>query len=57
VPEVQVSIISKFKYHGTPCNVKKIQTGDLLRLPHENRAFHNLMYLANMTNSPKFHVY
>jgi hypothetical protein len=28
---LQVSIILEFKYYGTPCNVKKIQTGDLLR--------------------------
>jgi len=25
--EVQMSIILKFKYYGTPCNVKKIQIG------------------------------
>ena len=27
-----MSTILKFKYYGTPCNVKKIQTGDLLKL-------------------------
>ena len=26
-----MSIILEFKYYGTPCNVKKIQTGDILR--------------------------
>ncbi len=28
--KVQMSIILKFKYYGTPCNVKTIQTGDNL---------------------------
>ncbi len=28
-----MNIILKFKYYGTPCNVKKIETGDILRVP------------------------
>ena len=34
--ELQVSTILKFKYYGTPCNVKKIQTGDILRVSKVN---------------------
>ena len=49
-----MSTILKFRYHGTPCNVKKIQTGDLLRLFAKNHAFQNLMYLAiiSVLNQP-----
>jgi len=52
-----MSIILKFKYYGTPCNVKKMQTGDLLRVPNRNRAFQNLMYLASISvlNQPVVH--
>jgi len=30
--ELRMSTILKFKYYGIPCNVKKIQTGDILRV-------------------------
>ena len=29
--ELHMSTILKFKYYGTSCNVKKFQTGDILR--------------------------
>ena len=29
--ELRMSTILKLKYYGIPCNVKKIQTGDILR--------------------------
>ena len=29
--ELRMSTVLKFEYYGTPCNVKKIQTGDILR--------------------------
>ena len=47
--EVQMSIILKFKYYRIPCNVKKIQTGDLLRIYNKNRTRQNLCYLASIT--------
>ncbi len=28
-----MNVILKFKYYGTPCNVKKIQTGHIERFP------------------------
>ena len=31
--ELHVSTILKFRYYGIPCNVKKIQAGDILRIP------------------------
>ena len=31
--ELHVRVILKFKYYGIPSNVKKIQTGDILRIP------------------------
>jgi hypothetical protein len=43
-----MSTILKFMYYGTPYNVKKIRTGDLLKLFAKNHAFQNLMYLANI---------
>ena len=30
--ELRMSTILKFRYYGIPCNVKKIQTGDILRV-------------------------
>ncbi len=30
--ELHVSTILKFEYRRSPCNVKKIQTGDILRV-------------------------
>jgi len=48
-----MSIILKFKYYGTPCNVKKIRVV-IFRLFAKNRAFQNLMYLAiiSVLNQP-----
>jgi len=43
-----MSIILKFKYYGTPCNVKKFQTGGIWRLFAKIHAFQNLMYLASI---------
>ena len=30
--ELQMNIILRFKYYGIPCNVKKIKSGDILRI-------------------------
>ena len=37
--ELRKSTILKFRYYGIPCNVKKIQTGDILRVPKVERNY------------------
>jgi len=52
-----VSTILKFIYYGTPCNVKKIQTGDLLRVSLQNRCLQNVRYLAKKPNITQLPIY
>ena len=40
--ELRMSTILKFKYDRIPCNVKKIQTGDILRVYAKICTFKNL---------------
>ena len=40
--ELRMSTILKFRYYEIPCNVKKIQTGDILRVSAEKDTSENL---------------
>ncbi len=40
--ELRMSTILKFRYYGIPCNVKKIKSGDILRISEENDTSENL---------------
>jgi len=57
-----VSTVLKFKYYETPCNVKIIQTGDILRVPQVDfdcrypkyNNFSNRSDLADLLEHPCF---
>jgi hypothetical protein len=55
--ELLMSTILKFEYYETPCNVKKIRTGDLLKLFAKNHAFQKLIYLASISTLRQVVVY
>ena len=49
-------VIESFICH-IPTKANIYQINDLLREPYKNRAFKFLSYLANITTSPKLHIY